>query len=146
MRPQNEPVVIQQVRRNRLRQWIDDKFDGVASRFAASVGKSQPQIQDMLSGRKSFGERIARDLERRGQMGKGWLDAESGPVVADRAAATHSWSISPSAEEAEVGREWGKLEEPQRSCVREQILCLVAAQKRDARTKAKRQTAAQQVS
>lgn len=69
---------IQDTRRTRLRQLIEDRFDGNVSRFAERVGKSQSQIQDTLDRRKSFGERLARDLEERAGVPIGWLDQDSG--------------------------------------------------------------------
>lgn len=66
---------VQKIRRDRLRQFIEDRFAGNVSRFAVSVGKSQPQIADMLNGRKSFGERIARSLESSLGLTSGFFDA-----------------------------------------------------------------------
>lgn len=125
-------VDIQEVRRKQLRKWIDGHHDEVVSRFAVAVRKQQSQIADMLDGRKSFGERVARDLEERADMPVGYLDA------AGAAAETHRetlWNVNLSREEAEVGREWGKLAEPLRSTMRQQIELLVAAAERDSRSK-----------
>lgn len=68
---------IQETRREKLRQFIEEQFAGNVSRFAASVGKAQSQLADMLSGRKSFGERIARALEQSLGLSSGYLDVAS---------------------------------------------------------------------
>lgn len=70
---------VQENRRERLRQFIDDRYAGNVSRFAVSVGKSQPQIADMLNGRKSFGERVARSLEESLALPSGYFDRASEP-------------------------------------------------------------------
>lgn len=54
---------IQSLRRDRLREWIRDHYDGNVSRYAEIVGKKQSQIADMLDERKSFGEKVAGALE-----------------------------------------------------------------------------------
>lgn len=50
--------------------------DGLSS-FAKRVGKPDSQINDMLAGRKSFGEKVARDIESKYDPSKppGWLDS-----------------------------------------------------------------------
>ena len=68
---------VQTNRRERLRQFIEEQHAGNVSRFAASVGKSQPQIADMLNGRKSFGERVARSLEESLGISAGYFDRAS---------------------------------------------------------------------
>jgi hypothetical protein len=68
---------VQTNRRERLRQFVEEQFAGNVSRFAASVGKSQPQIADMLNGRKSFGERVARALEESLGLPSGYFDSAS---------------------------------------------------------------------
>lgn len=74
---------IQEVRRARLRRFIDERYEGNVSRFAAAAGKSQSQIADMLDLRKSFGERVARSLEEKLGLPGGWLDQddESSPPL-----------------------------------------------------------------
>lgn len=50
-------------RRRMLRKAIDDRYDGVSAAFARAVGKPDRQINDMLGKRKSFGARVAREME-----------------------------------------------------------------------------------
>lgn len=66
---------IQELRRKRLREWIDTHHGGVALQFANRVKKPQSQIADMLRGAKSFGEKVARALESSAGMPAGYLDS-----------------------------------------------------------------------
>lgn len=70
-------------RRKNLERLVDEC--GLA-RIAERAGKPPSQIRDMLAGRKSFGEKIARDLEKALEPTRAplWLDAsgsnlEQGP-------------------------------------------------------------------
>ena len=65
---------IQETRRERLRQLIGDEYSGNVSRFAQLVGKSQSQLSSTLTGRKGFGEKLARQIEAAVGLSKGWLD------------------------------------------------------------------------
>lgn len=62
------------IRRARLRQFRDERCDGVDAELARRIGRSPSQVADMLVGRKSFGERIARDIEAELQLPDKWLD------------------------------------------------------------------------
>lgn len=55
--------------------------DGLAS-VAKRVGKPDRQINDMLAGRKSFGEKVARDIEKKyaPDLSPGWLDKVDGTL------------------------------------------------------------------
>lgn len=53
----------QQARRNTLRAYIDKNFATSVNAFADALGRSQPQLNEMLTGRRSFGEKMARSLE-----------------------------------------------------------------------------------
>lgn len=44
------------------------------TRLAAHTGKSQSYYRDLLKGRKSFGEKAARALEKTLSLPHGWLD------------------------------------------------------------------------
>jgi phage repressor protein C with HTH and peptisase S24 domain len=67
-------VDIQLTRRERLRQLIGDEYGGNVSRFGQLIGKSQSQLSSTLTGRKGFGERLARQIEVAIGLPKGWLD------------------------------------------------------------------------
>ncbi len=65
---------IQETRRDRLRLLISDEYSGNVSRFGQLIGKSQSQLSSTLTGRKGFGERLARQIENAIGLPKGWLD------------------------------------------------------------------------
>lgn len=75
---------IQNIRRTRLKQWIADKFPGkrgqsafienIAARSGTEI--NQGELSALLSGKKSFGEKKARNMERLSGMGDKWLDGE----------------------------------------------------------------------
>lgn len=67
---------VQDIRRKRLRELVDERSAGNITAFADKVKKSSSQINDMLAARKPFGEKVARDLERRCRKPEGWLDHE----------------------------------------------------------------------
>lgn len=63
------------VRRARLKLLVDDQG---LTEVARRVGKPASQISDMLAGRKSFGEKVARAMEQaHGGLPTGWLDGEN---------------------------------------------------------------------
>lgn len=74
---QNGDMDIQAARRQALLRYIRDHHDGNVTEFAAAVGKSQSQIAWMLKGKKPFGERVARSIERAAAMPHLWLDREA---------------------------------------------------------------------
>lgn len=88
----NQDMDIQDVRRNRLRQWIKNYYADNVSAFCRAVKKQQSQIADTLAGRKPFGEKIARNLESLAQMKEGWLDIEdqSNPLSYDALREQHA--------------------------------------------------------
>lgn len=71
---------IYDIRRHRLKQWIDEDFGGVAAQFARAV-KSEPNyITRVLSTnekhRKRLGEKLARQFEEALAKPKMWLDQD----------------------------------------------------------------------
>lgn len=75
-------------RRAVLRTLIKTRYSGVSRQFALAVKKPEGQINDMLSDppRKSFGEKVARQLEDRAGLTPGYFDQpanadESGKVA-----------------------------------------------------------------
>lgn len=76
-------------RRRQLRRWIHDHFDGSQAQFILSTNDGKNQInQGELSGllgKKSFGEKRARRLERQAKMPTFYLEEREGvrhPLVA----------------------------------------------------------------
>lgn len=63
-----------EIRRKRLGQLIQDRFGGNQTEFAEQVGRRQSAVSDMVRGAKSFGEKIARDIELKLGLPELWLD------------------------------------------------------------------------
>lgn len=59
----NDRMELADIRRRNLRRSIDQLTQGNAAAFAELAGKSPSQINDMLHGRKAFGEKAARAIE-----------------------------------------------------------------------------------
>lgn len=74
----NGRMDIQAIRRARLREVIGA---GSIVEFAKRVGKSPTQLSDMLGERKSFGEKVARDIEKRARLPTGSLDETEHPAA-----------------------------------------------------------------
>lgn len=69
----NTEMDIVKVRRENLNRLVErDTLSSVAIR----VGKPASQLKDMLAGRKSFGEKVTRQIEKRyaPDLPQGWLD------------------------------------------------------------------------
>lgn len=107
-------------RRRALKHVIDtdSRWKGNESAFARDSKTAQSQISDMIRGPKSFGEKVARRIERDAQLDTGILDREPGDNVAEPMI-RYGLPISPDA--VDMGREWDKLREP----IRTQLLTLV---------------------
>lgn len=72
-----------EVRRMRLKNWIDTEFDGrVAAlcRYYGLPSASASYLSQLLSGYRSFGERAARKLEAQCRRPSGWLDISPSPA------------------------------------------------------------------
>lgn len=72
----NEKMDIADVRRSVLKALIANRFGNVARQFAIAAGKAEGQINDMLSDppRKSFGEKVARNIEKKLGLQIGYFD------------------------------------------------------------------------
>lgn len=70
---------IAEIRRAVLRELIKTQFDGVARQLAIAAKKPEGQINDMLSSppRKSFGEKVARQIEVELKLAPGYFDQPS---------------------------------------------------------------------
>lgn len=73
------------VRENRLerfRQILAEQCGGVIAELARRIDKSAPQVRVMLNPEKTggrwIGEKLARDIELRLALPRGWLDQEGG--------------------------------------------------------------------
>lgn len=70
-----------EARRSKLRQYIDEHCDGNAAELARRVKKAESQINDMLANRKSFGEKVARSMEKELKLPPYWFDGDKSEVV-----------------------------------------------------------------
>lgn len=66
----NEKVVA--ARRQRLREWIDTRYDGTDAKFIADTKINQGELSGLLRS-KSFGEKRAATLEAQAKMPPGYL-------------------------------------------------------------------------
>lgn len=78
---------IQDIRRARLAQLIEEKYGGSQARFVDETGENQGEVSGLLRA-KSFGERKARKLEDKCGLPQGWLDVEpaAGAAAVERPA------------------------------------------------------------
>ena len=125
-----------EIRRRRLAQLVGDN----QAAFAARIERTAPFVNSLLKDqRKSFGEKLARDLEKRLGLGVGWLDSDeygtTPPTPAKVTERAQLWGFEITAEGAQVAREWQKLEPDVRLLIQSLIETLVAQSKRDGRKK-----------
>lgn len=67
-----------EIRRARLQEVLERRFEGVQATAATGMGVSQQWLSDVLNGRRAFGERVARRVEGALGLEPGWLDKERG--------------------------------------------------------------------
>jgi len=68
---------INQIRRARLKDWIDAEYGGRTARFCQEnklPDSSESYLWQLLSGYRNIGEKAARKLETQGGKPAGWLD------------------------------------------------------------------------
>ncbi len=68
---------IVEIRRRNLQALINHKTGGNQAAFASMVERAPQQISGMLTGKKSFGSKIAREVESRTGLETGSLDSEA---------------------------------------------------------------------
>lgn len=92
---------IQDIRRERLRQLIADRYKSQAD-FVAATGENQGEVSALLKD-KSFGEKKARKLELKCGLPAGWLDeVESAPNASPAEGRQEGGSLDPAGD----GPEW----------------------------------------
>jgi hypothetical protein len=64
------------IRRRRFALLLEERAQGNISELGRLIDRSPSLTHDLLSGRKSFGEKIARQIEARLGLGDGDLDRE----------------------------------------------------------------------
>jgi hypothetical protein len=121
----NKGMDIQELRRQQLREWIKFNHESVVMRFAAAINKPQPQVADMLSGRKSFGEKVARQIEQLAKMPPMYLDTPPGGLaVREPTLGYHGVQLTRAG--ALLAAEWEKLDVAKRLKFETKILAEVA--------------------
>lgn len=144
---QNRGVDKYPIRRLRVRELIEGRFNGSQTEFADEAGVPDTTVSRWFSqkeGKKNIGEKLARRVEENLKLEPYSLDREDNAQFMVSEASAVYWGEA-TAEEARVGHEWGKLDEPLRSHVRVMIESLVAEQiraRRGATRPAKRQVGA----
>lgn len=68
------------------------KTGKTAAELASTVGSSYQYWRDMLDGKKSFGEKVARKIEAKLGLPRGWLDAINNGVPPMTQAPSQSFS------------------------------------------------------
>ena len=97
---------IQTIRREALRDLIKHRYDGVARQLAIAAKKPAGQINYMLSTppRKTFGEKVARQIEHEMGLEPGYLDKpplaygkndKATPPKANQGAALYDFETAP---------------------------------------------------
>lgn len=74
---------IQDIRRARLAQLIEEKYEGSQAKYVDETGENQGETSALLRS-KSFGERKARKIEAKANLPTGWLDTD--PALDDNSA------------------------------------------------------------
>jgi plasmid maintenance system antidote protein VapI len=75
----------QEIRRKNLRQIVEDKFENKSVRLASHVERPHPNISQLLSGSRPFGEKLARALEKDLELPEMWLDQDRSQDLSDQA-------------------------------------------------------------
>jgi hypothetical protein len=122
---------IADTRRAQLKKWIDENYDGKPTQFAAAVSRKQPQIHDVLSGTKAFGEKLARKLEVEARMPRLYLD--NVPLPPSKEAPMALFGVEIDRAGVLLGAEWGKLDLKDRIEIEQDIYARVAKKVRDKR-------------
>ena len=70
-------VALKQIRIQRLNEFARTRRLKGPVAIGSAIGKSASQSSDLLSGTASFGEKVARSIERSAGIPSGWLDKDS---------------------------------------------------------------------
>lgn len=76
---------LQETRRKRLAQLIDEQYGGSQAKFIEETNENQGEVSALLKS-KSFGEKKARKLEEKCGLPKHWLDGDLAPFEASEQA------------------------------------------------------------
>lgn len=72
---------IYEIRRQKLIELVEQRFDGVRVRFAEHIGRQPDYVSRLLLGRTRLGERLARDIEERCDLAPRALDGDDPAVT-----------------------------------------------------------------
>lgn len=67
----------EETRRKRLREIVDRDFGGFHGQLADKIKRPRPNISQVLSGKRPFGESLARDIVRILDLPRNYLDRET---------------------------------------------------------------------
>lgn len=86
---------ITELRRRRLRELIDTRFNGVVLQLANHIGMKPPQLHRWLNGGQGMREDSARSIEDKLRLTKLWLDQEPGLSLSSSSHISPSGAESP---------------------------------------------------
>lgn len=67
---------IEDIRRNNLERFIQEKYKGKQMGFVDDTGVNQGELSGLINKKRAFGERKARKLEKLANLPTGWLDQD----------------------------------------------------------------------
>ncbi len=73
---ENSHMDISDFRRRNLKRIIDERYGKVNARFAKQYEMPAPNVSQLVSGKRSFGNELARRIEESEGLRIGWLDEE----------------------------------------------------------------------
>lgn len=72
---------IKEIRRKNLEMLIEERSKGRQTEFANEYDLNQGELSGILMGKRPFGERKARNLEKKLKLPEGWLDRDESETV-----------------------------------------------------------------
>ncbi|MGJ7611117.1 MULTISPECIES: S24 family peptidase [unclassified Variovorax] len=74
-------MTLKLIRIDRLKRFAKERGIDGPVQLGAAIGRKTNQTSDLLSGRASFGEKVARSIEEAAGLPSGWLDQDEGDRV-----------------------------------------------------------------
>jgi len=113
-RHNHQMITLKNLRIRVLQDYINQSHGGNQTKAAAALGKRQSQISDMLSGRKSFGEKVCSTMEKNANLPAGYFSV----VLLHGVALTRAGAL--------MASEWEKLDVGDRIEIEQEIHARVA--------------------